>query len=353
MSRVLQMSEFETTAEDLCAIYVDMGTTNTRAWLMRGTDVLAHAGKQVGVRDSARDASTMRIQIALKELIATVQEQTNETLDKAWPICVAGAGMISSPLGLAEVAHVPAPADLEALSSATRLFQFPEISALPFLLVPGVRSGASSTDFKMVGRDDVMRGEETLCVGLQALGLVEAPGVVLNLGSHWKAIQIDSHGRIQSSITSLSGELIEAVRKETILISSLAEDWPNTLSFEWVEAGMQEQRRSGLSRALFCVRLLALKNRGTPEERFSFLLGAFVASDLDPLVGCGVLVGNTQIVISGNPLIAQAWSYALGTMGIRALVATEEQTEKAFLTGLIRICAQSPVLRKSGELNWA
>jgi 2-keto-3-deoxy-galactonokinase len=101
------------------------------------------------------------------------------------------------------------------------------------------------------------------------------------------------------------------------------------------------------------VRLLALKNRGTPEERFSFLLGAFVASDLDPLVGCGVLVGNTQIVISGNPLIAQAWSYALGTMGIRALVATEEQTEKAFLTGLIRICAQSPVLRKSGELNWA
>jgi 2-dehydro-3-deoxygalactonokinase len=339
--------------EDLCAIYVDMGTTNTRTWLMRGANVLARAGKQVGVRDSTRDGSTTRIQTTLKELILTVQDQTNDISDSAWPVFVAGAGMISSPLGLAEVAHVPAPAGLEALSVATRLFQFPDIATLPFLLVPGVRSGGISTNFKAVGRADVMRGEETLCVGLQALGLVEAPGVVLNLGSHWKAIQIDAHGRIQASVTSLSGELIEAVRTETILINSVSDNWPNKLLSDWIEAGMQEQRRSGLSRALFVVRLLALKNHGTPEDRFSFLLGAFVASDLDPLVACGLLVEDTQIVISGHPLIAQAWAYALQPSGIRAVMLTEEQTEAAFLRGLTSICAQSAVLRKSGELNWA
>ena len=34
------MNDGEKTAEDLCAIYVDMGTTNTRVWLMRGDEVL-------------------------------------------------------------------------------------------------------------------------------------------------------------------------------------------------------------------------------------------------------------------------------------------------------------------------
>src|SRR6185436_15350643 len=109
------------------------------------------------------------------------------------PAFVAGAGMISSALGLAEVAHIQAPADLSALAAATRCFQFAEIASLPFLLVPGVRTTLVSDGFESLDRDDVMRGEETLCIGLRMLGLVKAPGVVLHLGSHWKVIQIDAH----------------------------------------------------------------------------------------------------------------------------------------------------------------
>jgi 2-dehydro-3-deoxygalactonokinase len=335
------------------AVYVDMGTTNTRVWSMRGADILARAGKQVGVRDSARDRSTTRIQTTLKELIATVQQQASNVMESATPVYVAGAGMISSALGLAEVAHIRTPADVRALSAATRRFQFPEITALPFLLVPGVRSGTDLDDIESIGGDDVMRGEETLCVGLQTLGLVEAPGVVLNLGSHWKAIQLDAQGRIQSSITSLSGEMIDAVLSQTILASSVADNWPKTLSTEWFESGMNEQRQSGLSRALFVVRLLALKNQGTPEDRFSFLLGAFLASDLDPLVARGVLTGETRIVISGHPSLAEACAYALQSMKIHATVLTEEETEKAFVTGIRSICAQSAALEEIALVNWA
>ena len=77
--------------EDLCAIYVDMGTTNTRAWLMRGNDLLARASKPVGVRDSARSGSTTRIRTTLIELIGTVQEQTNDTSESGRPVCIAAA----------------------------------------------------------------------------------------------------------------------------------------------------------------------------------------------------------------------------------------------------------------------
>jgi 2-keto-3-deoxy-galactonokinase len=44
------MNDGEKTGEDLCAIYVDMGTTNTRVWLMRGDEVLARACKPVATR---------------------------------------------------------------------------------------------------------------------------------------------------------------------------------------------------------------------------------------------------------------------------------------------------------------
>ncbi len=345
------MSDDETTAESFCAIYVDMGTTNTRAWLMRGEKVLARGSRQVGVRDSAREQTKTRIQTSLKELIADLREQTNVIANSAQPVCVIGAGMIGSPLGIAEIAHTKAPAGLRELSNATRRFQFPEITTLPFLLVPGVRTGLDTAGFASLDTDDMMRGEETLCVGLYVLGLVAASGVLLNLGSHWKAIKLDAQGRVQSSVTSLCGEMIEAVRTQTILADSVGDKWPDSLSPEWIEAGMNEQRRSGLPRALFCVRLLAVKNQGTPADRFSFLLGAFLASDLDSLAARGVINGNTRVVISGHALIAEACAGALRSMAIDALVLTAEQTEKAFLTGLRSICALSAALRRSVESN--
>ena len=333
------MNDVEKSGEDLCAIYVDMGTTNTRVWLMRGDEVLAHDSRPVGVRDSAPDGSTAQVRGALKELIANVQCQTNDASNSNLPVCVAAAGMISSPLGLAELPHLPTPAGPRELFAGTRRFEFPDICALPFLLVPGLRSGPD-IDLHSAGQADVMRGEETLCVGLQVLDLVAAPSVLLTLGSHWKAIQIDAEGRIASSITTLSGELIHAVQTETILASSVGRDWPASPTLEWIEAGMQEQRRSGLGRALFCVRLLELGNEGTAEERFSYLLGAVIASDFDALRKRGIVdrgaskASASRVTISGHAASAQAWAYALEQMSIAATVLTEEQTETAFLHGL-------------------
>src|SRR3989442_5560456 len=77
------------------------------------------------------------------------------------------------------------------------------------------------------------------------------------------------------------------------------------LNHEWLAAGMAQQRRSGLSRALFCVRLMGLANQGTAADRFSFLVGAFIADDLDALMAQGNLTANTQVAISGNQATAR------------------------------------------------
>ncbi len=330
------MNDLEKSTEQLCAIYVDMGTTNTRVWLLRGCEVLAQASKQVGVRNSAQEGTTRALRATLKELIAAVQNQAKQLLNSRAPVCVAAAGMIGSPLGLAEVLHITAPAGVRELSAAALRFEFPDVTPLPFLLVPGVRFGPIEADFRLPDPGDVMRGEETLCVGLHALGLVEPPAVVLTLGSHWKAIRL-ADGKIQESVTSLSGEMIHAVQTETILASSVGNSWPDKMTPDWLEAGMTEQRRSGLSRTLFCARLLELKNQGTPQDRFAYLLGAFIASDLDALVARRVLADNTRVVISGHDATARAWAFALARMSLSSVVLTEEETEKAFLAGLNQI----------------
>src|SRR5262249_23441578 len=155
----------------------------------------------------------------------------------------------------------------------TRRYSFPEITDLPVLLVPGARSGPRGCDQETVGTTDVMRGEETLVIGLSALSLLKPRSTLLNLGSHWKAIQFDQFSRIASSVTTMTGELIHAAQTQTILASSVPQSRPDVIDRTWLEAGMREQRRSGLARALFCVRLLEQGSDGSAAQRLSFLIG--------------------------------------------------------------------------------
>lgn len=314
--------------EKLCAVYVDTGTTNSRVWLARGDEILAKAEIQVGVRDTAKDGSSDRLRSALRELIEKVRAE-------AQPVCVAAAGMITSSLGLAEVPHLAAPAGIAELAAATRAYQFSEVTDLPVLLVPGVKSGQMPCELATVGSADLMRGEETLCAGLALTGLAKTPATVLNLGSHWKAIRLDADGRIAASVTSLAGELVYAAQTQTILASAVPHERPAAINSDWLEAGMREQRQAGLARALFCVRLLEQSKQGSAEDRLNFLIGAFIAADLDALSAGGVLSDSVSIV--GSQALAEAWRHALAQVEIQSQIITGEQSERALLAGLHNI----------------
>jgi 2-keto-3-deoxy-galactonokinase len=107
---------------------------------------------------------------------------------------------------------------------------------------------------------------------------------------------------------------------------------------------MKEQRQSGLSRAMFCIRLFDLSHQGSPEERYSFLLGALIATDLDALVARGVLRSDRPVTICGHHHFAVAFAECLSQMSIPATVMSVEQTEHAFLAGLRTILTQAPEL---------
>jgi 2-dehydro-3-deoxygalactonokinase len=320
-------------ARETCLICVDAGTTNTRVWLTANDHIIARAQAGVGVRDTARYGSSARLRGALRELIDQVRVESGNRGFAESPECVIAAGMITSPLGLAEVPHVPAPAGLNDLAAATRQYSFPEITDLPILLIPGVRSGPRQCELETVGATDVMRGEETLCVGLAAVGLLKPRATLLNLGSHWKVIRLDQDSRIASSVTSMSGELIHAAQTQTILAGSVPQSRPTAIYPTWFLAGMREQRRSGLARALFCVRLLEQGSDGSAEQRLSFLIGAHLASDMDAMVSRGLLNSESSVVITGGGVIAEAWRDALAHLSVETVILGGAEVESALLAG--------------------
>ena len=317
-------------------VFVDTGTTNTRVWLLRGDEILARETAGVGVRDTARDGSPARLHSTLRELIFRVCTEAEPA-----PSFVAAAGMITSSLGLVEVPHLQAPAGLAELSNAVRTYHFPEITHLPIRLVPGVRSGSVHCSMETIGTADVIRGEEVLSMGLLARGHLKPGGTLLSLGSHWKVINLDDDGRITSSVTSLSGELIHAVQTQTILASAVPPRRPERLDLAWFEGGMREQRRAGLARALFCVRQLEQRTESLPEQRLAFLIGTFVAADLDAFMSSGALNNDQPVAIVGAPGLSEAWVYALRQQSLMATTINESDIESALLTGLQLVAGTS------------
>ncbi|HEY2931261.1 MAG TPA: 2-dehydro-3-deoxygalactonokinase [Acidobacteriota bacterium] len=308
---------------------MDTGTTNSRVWVIDGERVLARGRANVGVRNTAQEGSSRRLREELRDLIA-------RALSDAGPATAAyliAAGMITSPLGLAEIPHVPAPAGTDELASSTQRHNFSDVTSLPVLMIPGVRCGPSQCAPQDVGSCDMMRGEETLCVGLHALGYFQKGGALLSLGSHWKAIQVNMSGKVISSFTSLSGELIHSAQTQTILASSIPSGPPDSLASSWLQAGMEEQRRSGLSRALFCVRLLEQTSTSLPDERLSFMIGAFIAADLDMFLKREAIARGYPVVIAGIGPLPVAWRAALAARSIHATVVEESELENALLYG--------------------
>jgi 2-dehydro-3-deoxygalactonokinase len=306
---------------------VDVGTTHTRAWLTQGAEVLVRREAPVGARDTARDGHPGALARALHDLLADLRRAPSATP----PRRILAAGMISSPQGLCEVPHLAAPVGLAELAAGSHERVLSEVSPLPFLFVPGVRT-SSRAGADGISGCDVMRGEETLCLGLATLGLL-APGAgLLNLGSHWKLVRLDLEGRVAFSITSIGGELLQAVRAQTILASALPDGALAQADAAQVRRGMREARRAGLARALFCVRLLELAQETSAAERLAFALGAFIGADLDHLEAA--LGTGTAVTIAGGEKTGGAWAQALEEAGHPPRSLTSAQVEAGLLAGL-------------------
>lgn len=314
-------------------ICVDMGTTNTRLWLVQGGTILARYVEERGLRNAVRTADRNAVPEILRALIRQAEVAASNLSLKIE--CIIAAGMLTSPFGLRELPHIAAPAGEEELARAVQRISIPEVSNHSFYLIPGVRTGGATPKLDELHHIDLIRGEETTVVGLMLDGVLSRGATFLNLGSHWKTISTDRDGRIATSRTTLSGELIHAIQENTVLASALPRGRFVTLKREWFDRGRAYEVDEGLGRSLFGVRLLEQLFRIDTLEASSFLLGAVIESELTAMQDSGTL--GEHIVIGGMEAAAEGWAAVLAEKGKTCLRCGPEQIEAAFVRGLQHI----------------
>jgi 2-dehydro-3-deoxygalactonokinase len=320
---------------------IDSGTTNSRVWVLREGKPVSRAQVQAGVRDTAATGSSDALKRGIRQAIEMACEQAGEEI----PELALAAGMITSELGLAELAHVSSPAGWRELADRVELIRFPDLFDLDVCFVPGVRSGPWPCSVEEAPKVDLIRGEETEIMGaLDALSM-RGPLLYIHLGSHTKAIRVDEDNRIISSATTLTGELLHGTRVNTVLSAALGRS-EATLDPDFLTIGSQWFAQSGLARTLFLIRVLERSGGYSPDQLDSIALAAFVEGDIDAFSRCGLLTPEiTRVVLSGQPGVQPAWKMRLEQQGHTPIALDASRTETCFLAGLRRIVLNSPAYR--------
>lgn len=329
----MRTDALDDTSGTKASLCVDMGTTNTRVWIVKNQGIVHRISERVGLRDAAREGNRSIVRDRLAKLISTARSRAVDLGLRA--DYVLAAGMLTSPLGLCEVPHIPAPAGEHELARSLYEFSDPKVADLPIYLVPGVRTGPHSPALEDLQNTDLIRGEETLVVGLLHAGILGPSTTLLNLGSHWKAIAINENRKITSSFTTLSGEFIHALQTQTVLASALPQGRFEAVDPEWLDRGRRFESRNGIGRTMFSVRLLEQIFRIGPTALSSFLLGAVVESDLISMERAGVL--NGSIIVTSAGAASEAWRRILETTGRKSEPLASEIVEQEFARGLVRL----------------
>jgi 2-dehydro-3-deoxygalactonokinase len=284
---------------------VDSGTTSTRVWVLEGGEVKASAGSRGGARDVVRTKDRSELLRRIRALADGALPSPGSTWEGVEG--VVAFGMITSELGLEEVPHLEAPVSRRMLAEAMVERSYGDALPAPVRLVPGVRSGGDDLELA-----DFMRGEETEIAGLLALGEPEPPFLYISTGSHTKFVGVDREGRIDWSLTTLSGELLLALHRETILADLIDLEAP-IADYVALEDGARLVERAGLTKALFAARLLNRVRGVSTASCSDFLHGAVAGGDVLSLRRAAETQGGfpDRIAIGGKGSLKQAYRHLL------------------------------------------
>lgn len=320
-------------------IIVDCGTTNLRCMLLGGDGrVLARGSRSGGVRHTAIDGHNGRLKAMLAECMEEVLQKAGLQMGDV-SRCVA-FGMITSNVGLLEIPHLIAPVSAEDLRRGMRTERFLQIAPFEIAFIPGVRNFAGSVTLENCSGMDMMRGEETESIGLYDLLRPQQESVFILPGSHNKFVRVSAKGEILGCMTSISGELLDAVTHGTILADAVGRAFATEEDYDAEMAcrGAMECLRCGLGRSAFAGRILNQLGGVESVRLRSYLLGAVLAQDALALQAFIPDVSSVKVYIAGKMPLQRAIRDVLGAMGIEdAEQVPSEISGKMGLHGAMKI----------------
>ena len=300
-----------------CYLVIDCGTTNLRVKLLDENKNLVDMVKaEGGVRHTSIDGHNGRLRTMLKESIDAVLEKTGHSADDVIR-CVA-SGMITSGLGLLEIPHLPCPVSIEDMKSGMKEQVFPDIAPFPIAFIPGTRNFAGKVDMDNFGGMDMMRGEEVEAVGLYSLLGCEGPALFVLPGTHNKFVSMGENGEILGCMTSISGELLDAITHHTIIADAVGHSFVDVDKYDsdMAKAGAWECAQSGLGRAAFAGRILSTLGGKEKDKIQSYLLGAVMALDVAAMQSFVKDLENMDVYVAGKDPIQRCMCDVLEALGV-------------------------------------
>src|SRR5690606_12289343 len=315
-------------------ITIDSGTTNTRIYLVDGSDyrIIDMMKKNVGVRNAAINGSADELKRELRDGLGDILRRNRcEPADIAY---IAAAGMITSNLGLVQVPYVTAPCTKAALSAGSIVKRLPEFHGIPCVFIPGMKNACRGESFDDL---DVMRGEEVETLGLIRQLDLSHKGLLILPGSHTKFVMTQDDV-IMSCKSTLSGKMLYAIQRNTILSDTVGQSLIETADFDALMMGFRAGRRNGLTRALYQVRLLQLFGKMNRNQRANFYVGAVLASDIATFQRLYDETGPDWIVVGGSEPLRGAFACLLKDLRCpNGIEASEEQVMKSAVIGAIEV----------------
>lgn len=324
--------------EDMNVILIDSGTTNSRIRLIvKKTGEIKDLQKvSIGVRNTAIEGNNENLKKQLNEGIKQLLERNQ--LSPSEIKYIVASGMITSNLGIYEIPHVTTPASINDFVEHSRIIKLEEFFNIPCIFIPGMKNQVNenldTVDF--INQFDVMRGEEVEAFGLLKQLNVKGKGIMVLPGSHTKYVVVDENQTLTSCLSTLGGETLLAMQKETILSDSLDQQLIEDINVEMLEKGYAAAKQYGLTRSFYHIRLLQLFSKLDANQRANYFVGAVIYDDIQTLLHSIADIGEMEwIVVGGADPLKKVFTHLLKHLknDWRIIEANNQQVEHSLVFG--------------------
>lgn len=336
---------------------VDCGTTNTRVYIIDNKfDIVSKGYKKTGVRDTAITGSNQILKDGIEEAFNMALENADLTLNSI-EFAIA-FGMITSEIGLIEIPHLTAPVSLDKLSGNVRIIKDTSIFPIdiPVIFIPGIKNSFADTGIKGIRKIDFMRGEETQVTGVLKQIKPTLPMNVIVLSSHTKLINISKQSEILGCITTISGQIFEAIKKETSIGICLKNSTGNEneedyFSEDLLNIAYESVVNSGFIRTLLMPRFMHTLMKTEWYERKFFVDSAIASEDMKILDEAEELLGfelDTDIILIGHKERCRIYEYLIkqrkGFNNKITSIWNKEDIDLLSVNGAIEIAQRTKIL---------
>lgn len=297
---------------------IDCGTTNTRIFILSDDGAtLAQGSRKIGVRDTSITGSRAALKNGVEGLYRDILRDNG--LDAAQMRFAIASGMITSEIGLIEIPHLVAPAGLKELSEHIEKVCDPDVVDLgvPVYFIRGVRNNyGDDATIHRLRQVDFLRGEEVQCIGILEELKPKLPVNIVVLSSHTKIIHIDAKGRIAACMTTLSGQLFEALKASTNVGKSITDcdgEVSGGYTFEEIaDVAAECVENAGFGRTMLMPRFMQVLLKTDSAERSLFVDAAIAMDDMKALKEFEAQgFGTDEYILFGHEIRQRLYEYML------------------------------------------